>query len=54
MNKHDNYFKDFISDEHRSFRFKLGKLLASSLSGFIAGVTFASIFWLVAIVFLIK
>jgi hypothetical protein len=40
---------DFISREQRSFKFKLGNLLASSLSGFIAGAVFASIIWLLAI-----
>lgn len=42
MNK---YLKDFASDEERNFQFKIGKVLASSLSGFIAGVIVASIVW---------
>jgi len=29
---------NFISHEHRRFKFRLGKALASSLSGFIAGI----------------
>ncbi len=29
---------DFISHDKRSFKWKLGKALASSLSGFIAGI----------------
>ena len=36
-------FRDFISKDPRSFRFKIGRVLASSLSGFIAGVVFASL-----------
>lgn len=42
--------KDFISEEQRSFKVKIGKILASSLSGFIAGAIFASIFWIVVII----
>jgi hypothetical protein len=41
--------KDFISDEPRKFRFKVGKILASSLSGFIAGIIVASVIWIVGI-----
>ncbi|TSC60405.1 MAG: hypothetical protein LiPW15_283 [Parcubacteria group bacterium LiPW_15] len=48
MDKNDGVVDDFVSHEKRSFRFKLGKLLASSLSGFIAGVILASIFWFLA------
>ncbi len=40
--------RDFVSDEQRSFRFKIGHVLASSLSGFIAGAIFASIIWMLA------
>jgi hypothetical protein len=47
MNKIHNLFRDFISEEQRQFKFKIGKTLASSLSGFIAGVIFISIFWIV-------
>ncbi|MFA6341031.1 MAG: hypothetical protein WCX27_02205 [Candidatus Paceibacterota bacterium] len=38
--------RDFISQDPRDFKFKLGKTLASSLSGFIGGFVVASIFWL--------
>ncbi len=41
---------DFISNEPRTFRFKLGKALASSLSGFVAGVLAASVIWVAAII----
>lgn len=34
--------EEFISKEEKFFRFKIGKLLASALSGFIAGVIFSA------------
>ena len=40
---------EFVSNEQRDFRFKLGTLIASSLSGFITGVIAASIAWLLYI-----
>lgn len=40
---------DFISKENKSYRFRLGKILASSLSGFVAGFLFASILWGLAV-----
>ena len=42
--------KQFVSDEEKTFRVRIGKLLASGLSGFIAGAVFASIFWITVIV----
>ncbi|MFA5392221.1 MAG: hypothetical protein WC306_00800 [Candidatus Paceibacterota bacterium] len=44
--------RDFVSDEQRQYKFKIGKTLASSLSGFIAGIIFASIFWIVMFYFI--
>ena len=41
--------RNFISRDPRTFRFKIGRLLASSLAGFIAGVIVTSIIWLVGI-----
>lgn len=52
MNKLDSLSRDFISEEQREFKFKIGKTLASSLSGFIAGVIFTSIFWMIIFYFL--
>ena len=40
---------DFVSNEKRKYPFQLGSLVASSLSGFIAGVIAASIFWMLYI-----
>jgi len=53
MSKLQNFSRDFISEEQRHFKFKIGETLASSLSGFIAGVIFTSIFWII-IFFLLK
>ncbi len=36
---------DFIADERRQYKFKLGQLIASSLSGFIGGFIVATIIW---------
>ena len=41
--------KDFVSEEERYFKFKIGKILASSLSGFIAGGIVASIIWIIVL-----
>jgi hypothetical protein len=51
MNKLDSLSRDFISEEQRQFKFKIGKTLASALSGFIAGVIFTSIFWIIIFYF---
>jgi hypothetical protein len=37
---------EFVSKEKRRFKWRLGKALASSLSGFIAGIIVSSIFFL--------
>ncbi len=36
---------DFISKEAKSYKWHLGRILASSLSGFIAGIIVASLFF---------
>ncbi len=38
--------ENFISKEKRSFKWKLGQILASSLSGFIAGIIVTASFFL--------
>ncbi|HNX11334.1 MAG TPA: hypothetical protein PKI61_04295 [bacterium] len=43
---------DFISTEKKTFRWRLGKVLASSLSGFLAGIIvggfiFMTVFYLI-------
>lgn len=52
MNKLQNLSRDFISKEERDFNFKIGKILASSLSGFIAGVFATLLFLSIAAYFL--
>jgi len=46
----NNVTKDFVSNEPREYKFKLGTVIASSLSGFIAGVLLTSIAWLLYII----
>jgi hypothetical protein len=41
----ENLQNDFVSNEKKSYKWSFGKLLASSLSGFIAGVIVASLFF---------
>lgn len=36
-------FRDFVSNEDRTYRVRIGHVLASSLSGFVAGVIVASL-----------
>lgn len=36
---------DFVSGDAKKYKYKLGSKVASGLSGFIAGVVFASIVW---------
>lgn len=38
--------EDFVSHDPKEFQFKIGKILASSLSGFIAGLLVATIFFI--------
>jgi acid phosphatase family membrane protein YuiD len=44
----NNITRDFVSQETREYKVKMGHLLASALSGFIAGVVVSSIIWMVA------
>lgn len=39
----DKIGEQFVCKEEKKFRFKIGRILASGLSGFIAGVIFATI-----------
>lgn len=48
-----NFARDFVSDEQRNFKAKIGTTLASSLSGFIAGVVFATLIFGIAL-YLVK
>jgi acid phosphatase family membrane protein YuiD len=42
--------REFISKEPRRFHVRLGHRIASSLSGFTAGVIVASIIWILGII----
>jgi len=46
--------RDFISDEKREFKYKLGTTIASALTGFIAGAVVASMAWAIIISAVIK
>ena len=39
----NNFLRDFVSEEKRSYHFKIGKIIASSLTGFVAGAIVATI-----------
>ncbi len=41
---------DFVSQDPRVYTFKLGRSVASSLSGFLAGAVVASIVWMAIII----
>jgi hypothetical protein len=47
-------FNDFISKEKRSYKFKIGSTIASSLTGFIFGVIVASIVWAIGFGYMSK
>jgi hypothetical protein len=49
-----SFFRDFISEESRSFRIKLGYTLASSLAGLIAGVIISSVIWYYAMDYVVE
>ncbi|MEK7643016.1 MAG: hypothetical protein AAB372_01005 [Patescibacteria group bacterium] len=42
----DQLVRDFVSHESRDYKFKLGSVVASSLSGFLAGLVASSIVWM--------
>lgn len=43
----NNITRDFITDDNRKYRFKIGHVIASSLSGFLCGFIVATIIWVV-------
>lgn len=43
MEEINKFEEDFISHDPKNFKFKLGRVLASSLSGFIAGIVVTAI-----------
>ena len=44
-----NILRDFVSEEQREFKFKIGSIIASGLAGFMAGLVVASIIWMVGL-----
>lgn len=46
MDNMEKSLDEFVSHDHKRFKHKLGKVLASSLSGFIAGIIVTVIFFL--------
>jgi len=46
--------EEFISEEHRSFKWQIGRAIASSLSGFIAGLVVAAILFFTLFDFTLK
>ena len=46
MDNVEKSFDEFVSHDRKKFKHKLGKVLASSLSGFIAGIIVTVIFFL--------
>ncbi len=46
--------EEFVCQEKKKFRFQIGRLFASGLSGFIAGVIFASIIFFTIYYLLIR
>lgn len=46
MDNIEKPLEDFISHDRKKFKHKLGKVLASSLSGFIAGIIVTTILFL--------
>jgi len=45
----DKILRDFVSKDPRQYRLKIGRSVASSLSGFVVGIISASIVWIVAL-----
>jgi riboflavin transporter FmnP len=44
-----NIFRDFISYENRNYPLKIGRTVASSLTGFIVGAVASHIVWMTVI-----
>jgi len=45
----DKITRDFVSKEPRQYKLRIGKSVASSLTGFVVGVIGSSIVWMVGI-----
>ena len=49
----NNLIREFISEEKRSYKLRLGSIIASSLAGIVCGAILASIIWAVAFNYII-
>jgi hypothetical protein len=47
------FMREFISEENRSYKLRIGNTIASSLAGLVCGVIIASIIWYVALKYII-
>jgi hypothetical protein len=43
--------RQFVCEENKKYKFMVGNIVASSLTGFIGGIVVASIIWYVVIYF---
>ena len=50
----NKFFRDFVSDEKRVFKFQIGKVMASSLAGFVVGAIVATIIFVTAYIVFIN
>jgi len=48
----EKILRDFVSHEQRQYNFKLGQVVASALTGFLAGLISASIIWMLALYYI--
>ncbi len=49
---HASIRKAFVSDDKQKYRFQIGQLVASALSGFVVGVITASMIWMLALYYI--
>jgi len=49
---HDSLRRAFTTDDKRAYRFKLGQIVASALSGFVVGVVTSTIIWMLAMYYI--
>lgn len=42
--------REFVSEEKRDYRFKIGYTIASALTGFLVGAASASVVWYFAVI----
>ena len=45
--------RDFISEENRNYKLRIGSTIASSLTGIVCGAILASIIWFIALNYIV-